>query len=67
MMTTASHWAIFPRLVLQRPWYVLSCLWDDTYKEPLLLFGKSSPGFLSRYLNGPLLYIRCQITVNKMC
>ena len=21
-----------PRLVRQRPWYVLSCLWDDAYK-----------------------------------
>ena len=21
-----------PRLVEQRPWYVLSCLWDDAYK-----------------------------------
>ena len=37
-------------------------------KEPLLLFGKSSPcgtGFLSRYLNGPLPYVRRHITVNK--
>ena len=25
------------------PWYVLSCLWDDAYKKPLLLIGKSSP------------------------
>ena len=24
-----------PRLVLQRPWYVLSCLWDDAYKRTL--------------------------------
>ena len=24
-------------------------------------------GFLSHYLNGPLPYIRCHITVNKMC
>ena len=23
------------RLVLQRPWYVLSCLWDDAYKRTL--------------------------------
>ena len=22
-----------PRLVYQRPWYVLSCLWDDAYKR----------------------------------
>ena len=24
-----------PRLVEQRPWYVLSCLWDDAYKRTL--------------------------------
>ena len=24
-----------PRLVLQRPWYVLSCRWDDAYKRTL--------------------------------
>ena len=24
-----------PRLVLQRPWYVLSCLWDGAYKRTL--------------------------------
>ena len=24
-----------PRLVLQRPWYVLSWLWDDAYKIAL--------------------------------
>ena len=24
-----------PRLVLQRLWYVLSCLWDDAYKRTL--------------------------------
>ena len=39
-------------------------------KEPLLLVGKSSPcggsGFpLSRYLNGPLPYVRRHITVTK--
>ena len=39
-------------------------------KEPLLLIGKSSPfsadsSFLSRYLNGPLPYVRRHITVNK--
>ena len=26
----------------QRLWYVLSCLWESTYKAPLLLIGKSS-------------------------
>ena len=30
-----THWAISPRLVYQRPWYVLSCLWDDAYKRTL--------------------------------
>ena len=24
-----------PRLVQQRPWYVLSCLWDVAYKRTL--------------------------------
>ena len=24
-----------PRLVQQRPWYELSCLWDDAYKRTL--------------------------------
>ena len=24
-----------PRLVQQRPWYVLSCLWDGAYKRTL--------------------------------
>ena len=24
-----------PRLVLQRPWYVLSCMWDGAYKRTL--------------------------------
>ena len=32
-----------PRDMSQRLWYVLPCLWDDAYKEPLLLIGKSSP------------------------
>ena len=42
-------------------------------KEPLLLIGTSSyyvveaADFLSRYLNGPLPYVRHHITVNKMC
>ena len=27
--------ASVPRLVKQRPWYVLSCLWDDAYKRSL--------------------------------
>ena len=37
-------------------------------KEPLLLIGKiTAAGFLSRYLNGSLPYVRHHITVNKMC
>ena len=24
-----------PRLVEERPWYVISCLWDDAYKRNL--------------------------------
>ena len=27
--------ASVPRLVQQRPWYVLSCLWDGAYKRTL--------------------------------
>ena len=27
--------ASVPRQVYQRPWYVLSCLWDDAYKRTL--------------------------------
>ena len=40
-----------PQLVEQRPWYVLSCLWEDAYKRTLAANRK---GFLSRYLSGPL-------------
>ena len=29
-----------PRLVYQRPWYVLSCLWDDAYKRTLAAYRK---------------------------
>ena len=41
-------------------------------KDPLLLIGKSSlcsgSGFpVSCYLSGPLPYVQCHITVNKMC
>ena len=35
--------AIAPRLVYQRPQYVLSCLRYGAYKKNLLLIGKSSP------------------------
>ena len=35
-------------------------------KELLMLIGNvvAAAGFLSRYLNGPLPYVRCRITVN---
>ena len=40
--------------------------------NPLLLTGSSSKlvaaaGFLTRYLSGPLPYVRIHITINKMC
>ena len=39
--------------------------------EPLLQTERvayvAAAGFLSRYLNGPLPYVRRHITVNKMC
>ena len=48
-----------PRLVYQRPWYVLSCLWDDAYKRTLAFNRKRvahvvAAGFLSCYLCGTL-------------
>ena len=49
-----------PRLVQQRPWYMLSCLWGGAYKITLANREKiayvAAAGFLSRYLNGPLPY-----------
>ena len=40
-------------------------------KDTLLLFKRvahvAAAGFLPRYLNGPLPYVSCHITVNKMC
>ena len=35
-----------PRLVLQRLWYVLFCLWDDAYKKNLVAY-VAAAGFLS--------------------
>ena len=45
---------------------------DDAYKRTLAANRKkeapvAATGFLSRYLNGPLPYVRRHITVNKMC
>ena len=53
-------------------WYVQSCLWDGAYKRTLAVNWKrvahvAAVGFISRYLNGPLPYVRHHITVNKMC
>ena len=41
--------AMAPRLVHQRPWYVLSCPRDDAYK---IVAHGAAAGFLSRYLCG---------------
>ena len=51
---------------------MLSCLWDDAYKNNPCCYSKrvayvAAAGFLSRYLSGPLPYVRRRITVNKMC
>ena len=40
-----------PRLVYQRLWYVLSCMWDGAYKRILVYV--AAAGFLSHYQNGP--------------
>ena len=56
--------ASVPRLVYQRSWYVLFCLWDDAYSERDAHV--AAAGFLSRYLNGPLPYVRRHITAIKM-
>ena len=40
------HWDIpakAPQLVYQMLWYVLTCLWEEQIKDPLLLIGKNSP------------------------
>ena len=55
------------RLVKQRPWHMLSCLWNSAYKRSLLLIGKSSPYSgssrfpLSCYLSGSLPSVKCII------
>ena len=50
---------------------MLSCLWDGAYKIPLAANKRvahvvTAACFISRYLNGPLPYARCHITLNKM-
>ena len=37
-----------PRLVYQRPWYVLSCLWDGAYKRTLAVNRKEKPMWRQR-------------------
>ena len=51
---------------------MLSCLWDGAYKRTIAVNREkvahvAAAGFFSRYLNGPLPYVRRPITVNKMC
>ena len=46
-----------PRLVYQRPWYVLSCLWDGAYKITLAVDHVAAAGFLSHYMCGTLPYV----------
>ena len=51
-----------PRVVQERLWYVLSCLWDGAYKRTIATNWErvalvAAAGFLSRYLSGPLPYI----------
>ena len=48
------------------------CVCDGAYRRTLAANWNEYPcsgsrGFLSRYLSGPLLYVRCHITINKMC
>ena len=60
-LSVFAHGVMGCRIDPSWPWYVLSCLWDQHIKEPLLLIGKSSPcggsSFFSRYLSGPLSYV----------
>ena len=40
--------ASVPRLVQQRPWYVVSCLWDGAYKRTLAVNRKEYPMWRQR-------------------
>ena len=53
-----------PRLVYQRLWYVLSCLWDGAYKSTLLLIRKSSLCGSSGF---PFSLSEWSLTINKVC
>ena len=51
-LSLALNYTSDPWLVYQRPWYVLTCLWEMHIKNPLLFIEKSScvyggSGFLS--------------------
>ena len=61
-----------PRLVYQKPWYVLFCLRDRAYKSTLAANQKvthvvAAADFLYHCLSGILPYIRLHLTVNEMC
>ena len=52
-MTTGYQYIVFvpasaPRLVQQRPRYVVSCLWDDAYKRTLAANRKEKPMWRER-------------------
>ena len=52
-----------PRLVYQMLWYVLSCLWEGTYKRTIAVNRKEQPMWRQRVscltiLSGPLPYVR---------
>ena len=56
-------------LVQQKPWHVLSCRWGDAYKRSLasnqVAHVVVAAGFMSRYMNGPLPYVQCHVTILK--
>ena len=59
-------------LCYQKLWYVLFCLWDRAYKRYLcclveiVAYEVMAAGFFSHYLSGPLPYVWCFLTINKM-
>ena len=62
---------IIVRLVLQKSWYVLSCLLNGAYKRFLVVNRKNNlvveeVGLLSCYPSGHITYIGRHITVNKI-
>ena len=56
-----------PMLLQHRLWYVLSCQWGGAYKRTLAANRKAEPMWRqrvsSRFLNSPLLYVWCHITI----